>query len=165
MCASNLPLLLIRRLSLCLVARADKCKMGVQEANLRKISNWPELQNSVVALRGIGRTDFCSSAVLVLQPVGHLIPFDIEHGALLGLIEQFSHIIQKLSKWGYLHGDLSYYNLLVQQDSEDQDRGGQDVHALLLDMQTLMSLPEVLSSFLRILLQSTSSRLSVSYAS
>ena len=81
--------------------------MGVQEANLHKISNWPELQGSVVALRGIGHTDFCSNAVLVLQPFGHLIPFDIEHGALLRLSEQFSHIVQKLSKRGYLHGDLS----------------------------------------------------------
>ena len=80
-----------------LVAQADKCKLGVQEANLRKISNWPELQDSVVVLRGIGHIDACSSAVLILQPVGHLIPFDIEYGALLRLIEQFSHIVQKLS--------------------------------------------------------------------
>ena len=165
MCASSRLLLLILRLSLRLVAQAHKCKLGVQEANLRKISNWPELQDSVVAMRGIGQTDFCSSAVLVLQPFGHLIPFDIEHGALLRLIEQFSHIVQKLSKRGYLHGDLSYYNLLAQQGSEDQGRDGQDVHALLVDMQTLMSLSEVLCSFLRILLPSTSSPLSVSYAS
>ena len=85
----------------------------MQEANLRNISNRPELQDSLVALRGIGQTVFCSSAVLVLQPFGHLIPFDIEHVALWRLTEQLSHLVQKLSELGYLHGDLSYYNLLA----------------------------------------------------
>ena len=121
-------------------------------ANLSKISNWPELQGFVVVLRGIGHTDFCSSGssgVLVLQPVGRLIPFNIKHGALLKLIEQFTHIVGQLSERGYLHGDLSYYNLLVHQGLEDQDRDGEDLHALLVDMQTLKSLRKVLFALLK----------------
>lgn len=139
--------------------------MGVQEANLCKISKWDELQNSVVVLRGIGRTDFCSGAVLVLQPVGCLIPYDLEHDVLLDLFVQFSRIVMQFSERGYLHGDLSYYNLLVHQDSEDQDRHGQAVRALLVDMQTLMPLAEVPFTLLHILLQCSFSCPFVSCAS
>lgn len=127
--------------------------MAVQEDNLRKISKWFELKDFVVVLRGIGHTDFSSRPVLILQPVGRLIPFDIEHEALLKLMKQFANIVLQLSERGYLHGDLSYYNLLQHQGSENEDRHDQDVRALLVDMQTLMSLPEVPCFLLHILLQ------------
>ena len=123
----------------------------MQEANLCKVSTWPELKGSVVELRGIGRTHFCLSPVLILQPVGALISFNIEHAALLQLIQQFANIVQHLSDRGHLHGDLSYYNLLEHQGVEDQQRDGPAHRALLVDMQTLMPLQEVPSSCLPLL--------------
>ena len=97
----------------------NKYKVTVQEHDLCKISKWPELTGSVVVLRGMGHTKFCSHPMLILEPVGPLIPFRIEHDALLTLIKQFACIVEQLSVRGYLHGDLSYYNLLQHIDSED----------------------------------------------
>ena len=61
----------------------------------------------MVVHRGVGYTKSCSHPVLILQPVGRLIPYCIEHDALLTLIKQFACIVEQLSFWGYLHGDLS----------------------------------------------------------
>ncbi|KAL3162352.1 hypothetical protein ABBQ32_010035 [Trebouxia sp. C0010 RCD-2024] len=111
-----------------------------EENNLSKISKWPELTGSVVVLRGVGYTKFSSRPILILQPVGRLIPYCIEHDALLTLIKQFVCIVEQLSVQGYLHGDLSYYNVLQHVDSDDQNQDDQGMRALLVDMQTLMPL-------------------------
>lgn len=76
--------------------------------------------------------------MLILQPVGCLIPYNIEIDALLDLMKQFAGIVGQLAAKGFLHGDLSYYNLLKRQDTND---------ALLVDMQTLMTLAQVLSTY------------------
>ncbi|KAL3130716.1 hypothetical protein ABBQ38_000065 [Trebouxia sp. C0009 RCD-2024] len=111
-----------------------------EETNLSKISQWPELTGSVVVLRGVGYTKSSSRPILILQPVGRLIPYCIEHHALLTLIKQFACIVEQLSVRGYLHGDLSYYNLLQHVDSDDRNQDDQGMRALLVDMQTLMPL-------------------------
>lgn len=49
-------------------------------------------------------------------------------------MKQFACVVKQLSAKGYLHGDLSYYNLLKHQDRDA---------ALLVDMQTLMPLQQV----------------------
>lgn len=120
----------------------------LQENNIAKISEWPELTGSVVVLRAIGRTKSFSRPMLILQPVGCLIPRCIEHEALLTLIRQFACIVERLSARGYLHGDLSYYNLLQHADLEGQQQDGQG-HALLVDMQTLMPLQKVTCSLMQ----------------
>ena len=125
----------------------------VQENNLHKISKWPELTGSVVVLRGIGHTEFCSRPVLILQPVGRLIPCCIQHDALLALIKQFACIVEQLSVRGYLHGDLSYNNLLQHQASEDEHKDDHGMRALLVDMQTLMPLQQVPCSLMHVLRQ------------
>ena len=80
----------------------------MQENNLSEISKWPELTGSVVVLRTrIGHTKSYSRPILILQPVGRLIPYCVEHDALLTLIKQFACIVENLSVRGYLHGDLS----------------------------------------------------------
>ena len=117
--------------------------MIVQENNLSKISRWPELTGSVVVLRGTGHTEFCFRPALILQSVGCLIPYRIEHDALLTLIKQFACIVQQLAARGYLHGDLSYYNLLQHTDVGDRHQDDHGMRALLVDMQTLMPLREV----------------------
>ena len=126
----------------CCIGR-NKYKMTVQENNLSKISEWPELTGSVVVLKGVGHTQSCSRPTLILQPVGRLIPYCIEHDALLTLNKQFAYIIEQLSIRGYLHGDLSYYNLLQHVSSDDRHQDDQGMPALLVDMQTLMPLREV----------------------
>jgi hypothetical protein len=115
----------------------DELELGVQVENLKRIARWPELQNCVVLLRGIGRYDNQERRMLILQPVGCLIPYKIEINALLDLMKQFAGIVGQLAARGFLHGDLSYYNLLKRQDTND---------ALLVDMQTLMTLAQVLST-------------------
>ena len=127
--------------------------MIVQENNLSQISKWPELTGSVVILRGVGQTKSFSRPILILQPVGRLIPYCIEHEALLTLIKQFACIVEQLSIRGYLHGDLSYYNLLQHVDSEGRHHDDQGMRALLVDMQTLMPLREVTCSLMLILQQ------------
>ena len=94
-----------------------------------------------------------SLAPLILQLVGRLISSCIEHDALLTLIKQFACIVEQLSIRGYLHGDLSYYNLLQHVDSEGQHQHDQGVRALLVDMQTLMPVRQVTCSLLLILQQ------------
>ncbi|KAL0019659.1 hypothetical protein WJX77_010649 [Trebouxia sp. C0004] len=113
-----------------------------EENNISQISKWPELTGSVVILRGVGQTKSFSRPILILQPVGRLIPYCIEHEALLTLITQFTCIVEQLSIRGYLHGDLSYYNLLQHVDSEGRHHDDQGMRALLVDMQTLMPLRE-----------------------
>ena len=127
--------------------------MIVQENNLSQISKWPELTGSMVILRGVGQTKSFSRPILILQPVGRLIPYCIEHEALLTLIKQFACIVEQLSIRGYLHGDLSYYNLLQHVDSEGRHHDDQGMRALLVDMQTLMPLREVTCSLVLILQQ------------
>jgi len=112
-------------------------KLGVQVENLEKIADWPELTDSVVHLRAIGRPESLDRDMLILQPVGCLIPYNIGIDALLSLMKQFAGIVQQLAARGYLHGDLSYYNLLKRQDTDE---------ALLVDMQTLMSMAKVLTN-------------------
>ena len=137
----------------CCIGR-NKYKVIVQEHNLSQISKWPELTGSVVILRpGVGQTKSCSRCILILQPVGRLIPYCIEHEALLTLIKQFACIVEQLSIRGYLHGDLSYYNLLQHVDSEGRHHDDQGMRALLVDMQTLMPLREVTCSLMLILQQ------------
>ena len=131
----------------------SKYKVTVQENNLSEISKWPELTFSVVVHRGVGHTKSCSRPVLILQTVDHLIPYCIEHDALLALIKQFACIVEQLFVRGYLHGDLSYYNLLLHVDPEDRHQDDQGMRALLVDMQTLMPLREVSCSLMHILQQ------------
>ena len=121
----------------------------LQENNLAMISNWPELTGSVVVLKAVGRTKSFSRPMLILQPVGCLIPHCIEHETLLTLIRQFACIVERLSARGYLHGDLSYYNLLQHTDPEGQHQDDQGTHALLVDMQTLMPLQKVTCSLMQ----------------
>ncbi|KAL0034529.1 hypothetical protein WJX79_006917 [Trebouxia sp. C0005] len=75
--------------------------------------------------------------MLILQPVGCLIPYKIEMDALLDLMKQFAGIVGQLAARGFLHGDLSYYNLLKRQDTN---------HALLVDMQTLTTLAQAVET-------------------
>lgn len=103
----------------------------VQVKNLKLVRSWPGLLGSVVHLRGIGHTDTLPRPVLILQPVGCLIPYDAAHEALLNIMKQFACVVKQRSAKGYLHGDLSYNNLLKHQDMDA---------ALLVDMQTLMPL-------------------------
>ena len=49
-------------------------------------------------------------------------------------MKQFARMVEQMSAKGYLHGDLSYFNLLKHQDTDA---------ALLVDMQTLMPLEQV----------------------
>lgn len=51
--------------------------------NLKKIAEWPELKDSVVYMRGIGRPETLERHMLILQPVGCLIPYNIGIDALL----------------------------------------------------------------------------------
>ncbi|KAL3162655.1 hypothetical protein ABBQ38_008700 [Trebouxia sp. C0009 RCD-2024] len=90
-----------------------------------------EMEECEVQLRGVGHTDTFLGPALILQPVGCLIPYDIGHEALLTIISQFAGTVAQMAARGYLHGDLSYFNLLKRQDTDA---------ALLVDMQTLMSL-------------------------
>ena len=136
----------------CCIGR-NKYNVTVQENNLSEISKWPELTGSVVVLKGIGHTKSYSRPILILQPVGRLIPYCIEHDALLTLIKQFACIVEKLSVRGYLHGDLSYYNLLQHVVSEDRRQEDQGMDALLVDMQTLMPLRKVICFLMHILRQ------------
>ncbi|KAL3151355.1 hypothetical protein ABBQ38_013187 [Trebouxia sp. C0009 RCD-2024] len=106
--------------------------------NLRRIHGWPEIQECVVQLRGVGYTDTFLGPALILQPVGCLIPYDIGHEALLTILRQFAGTVAQMAARGYLHGDLSYFNLLKRQDTDA---------ALLVDMQTLMSLEKVFAVF------------------
>ena len=130
----------------------NKYKVIVQENNLSQMSKWPELSGSVVVLRGVGQTKSFSRPILILQPVGHLRPYCIEHEALLKLITQFACIVEQLSNRGYLHGDLSYYNLLQHVASEGQHHD-QGIRALLVDMQTLVPLRQVNCSSMLMLKQ------------
>lgn len=107
----------------------------VQAHNLKLVGSWPELLGSVVHLRGIGHTRSFPRHLLILQPVGCLVPYNIGLEALLTIMKQFASVVKQLSAKGYLHGDFSYYNLLKHQDTDA---------ALLVDMQTLMPLQEVL---------------------
>ena len=134
----------------CCIGR-NKYHVTVQENNFSEISKWPELTGSVVVLRGVGHTQSFSRPILILQPVGRLIPYCIEHDAWLTLIKQFACIVEQLSVRGYLHGDLSYYNLLQHVGSEDRHQYDQGMGALLVDMQTLMPLREVTCSLMHIL--------------
>lgn len=109
--------------------------------NLELIRSWPDLSGSVVHLRGIGHTSTWPRPVLILQPVGCLVPYDIGHEALLNIMKQFALVVKQLSQYGYIHGDLSYYNLLKHQDTDA---------ALLVDMQTLMPLQQVLIPWLEL---------------
>lgn len=70
-----------------------------------------------------------------MQPVGCLVPYNIGLESLLIIMKQFACVVKQLNAKGYLHGDLSYYNLLKHQDTDA---------ALLVDMQTLMPLQQVL---------------------
>lgn len=121
----------------------------LQANNLAKISDWPELTGSVVVLKAVGRTKSFPRPMLILQPVGCLIPHCIEHEALLTLIREFACIVERLSAHGYLHGDLSYYNLLQHADPKGQQQDDQGTHALLVDMQTLMPLQKVTCSLMQ----------------
>lgn len=112
----------------------DEYRLGVQVENLKKIAEWPELKDSVVYMRGIGRPETLERHMLILQPVGCLIPYNIGIDALLSLMKQFAGIVQLLAARGHLHADLSYYNLLKRQATDD---------ALLVDMQTLMPMTKV----------------------
>lgn len=139
----DLSLLVLLTCLLLLLFVLSACKgkkeleLGVQVENLKRIARWPELQNCVVLLRDIGRYDNQDRRMLILQPVGCLIPYKIEMDALLDLMKQFAGIVGQLAARGFLHGDLSYYNLLKRQDTN---------HALLVDMQTLTTLAQVLST-------------------
>ena len=106
---------------------------------------------TLLLLRDVGHTKSCSRPVLILQPVGRLIPYCTEHDALFTLIKQYACIVQQLSIRGHLHGELSYYNLLQHVHSEGQHQHDQGTHALLVDMQTLMPVRQVTCSLLLIL--------------
>lgn len=106
----------------------------MQVQNLKLVGSWPELSGSVVHLRGIGHTKSFSRHLLILQPVGCLVPYNIGLESLLSIMKQFACVVKQLSAKGYLHGDLSYYNLLKHPERDA---------ALLVDMQTLMPLQQV----------------------
>ncbi len=72
--------------------------------------------------------------VLVLTPLAELIPLTISPQALLTYVRELTVIIDSLADAGYLHADLSYYNLLFK-----------DGKPLLVDMQTLLSTAQVIS--------------------
>ncbi|DBB01130.1 TPA: hypothetical protein ACH3X1_001021 [Trebouxia sp. C0004] len=116
---------------------ATEAYLDREVENLKRIARWPELQNCVVLLRDIGRYDNQERRMLILQPVGCLIPCKIKIDALLDLMKQFAGIVGQLAARGFLHGDLSYYNLLKRQDTND---------ALLVDMQTLMTLAQAVGT-------------------
>lgn len=116
---------------------ATEAYLDREVANLKMIAGWPELQNCFVLLRDIGRYDNQERRMLILQPVGCLIPYKIEIDALLDLMKQFAGIVGQLAAKGFLHGDLSYYNVLKRQDTND---------ALLVDMQTLMTLAQAVET-------------------
>ena len=108
-----------------------------QERKLQIVSGIPGvaehcvrlLRSCGVTLRGSERT------LLVLTPLAELIPFTISTEALLAYVRELVGIIGSLEEAGYLHGDLSYYNLLIKQDGKP----------LLVDLQTLMTVEEVIS--------------------
>ena len=102
--------------------------------NLELVSSWKDVAPHAVRLVGVSKLVLGGEQrpALVLQPLAELGPFDISPEALLLYAQQLVDIIAALERHGYIHGDLSYYNLLILK--------GQP---LLSDLQTLMKLTEV----------------------
>lgn len=65
---------------------------------------------------------------LVLQPVGSLLPLDIDPQELVNYVRALVKIVDALSTAGFLHRDLSYFNLLIYSNLP-----------LVADFQTLLS--------------------------
>ena len=94
----------------------------------------PGVAKHFVRLVGVATTEDLGPArqMMVLEPYAELIPFNIDPCELARLMRSFVTIVIRLHQSGYMHLDLSYFNLLMY-----------NKEALLADLQTMRPNDEV----------------------
>lgn len=112
-----------------------KCSyLHVQVANLEIVAGLPDIARNFVRLVGTGVTKDLGPVrdMMVLEPYAELIPLNTEPHKLTKLMRGFVSLVDRMHTQGYLHLDLSYFNLLVYEDQP-----------LLADLQTMQTIDKV----------------------